>query len=207
MKKIDYFKQLNEIFKNPNNDSLNMSINDAHVEGLFSLVISGTEHGQLTRVFIADKKLNPYEVQLHTHRYPIKITSIKGDIKHYVATEVDCDLGTCQMSEFEYKSPLNGGDGLEYIKETKVMINDFSIPKGSSIKMGVDEFHTVSCSKGSIWIVEEQGFEVDSSRILGVPFVVDGLYNPPKQFQVNDKFQEVHREVKKILLDYQIVEL
>jgi hypothetical protein len=59
--------------------------------------------------------------------------------------------------------------------------------------------------KGSIWIVEEQGFKVDSSKVLGVPFITDGLYNAPAPFQVNDKCQIVAKEIKKLILDYEVV--
>ena len=53
--------------------------------------------------------------------------------------------------------------------------------------------------------LEEQGFETDSSRVLGVPFVTEGLYNEPKSFQVNDNCQLVTREIKKMILNYELV--
>ena len=71
--------------------------------------------------------------------------------------------------------------------------------------MTENEFHTVSCDKGSIWIVEEQGFINDLCQVLGVPFVTEGLYNPPASFQVNDKCQLVAKEIKKLILDYEVV--
>ena len=56
-----------------------------------------------------------------------------------------------------------------------------------------------------VWIVEELGFKNDFSRVLGVPFVTDGLYNSPASFQTNDKFQIVQKEIKKLILDYEVV--
>jgi len=206
MKKQDFIKRIYDLLKNTNQESLKLSMNDVHHKGLFSLVIDGTEFGKLTRVFIADEKLKPYQVQLHTHRYPIRLTTIKGDVKHVVAYRseiVDCH--TVELSEFNYKSPLNGGDGLKYLKETNVIIKDYSLPIGATLQMTSDEFHTVACSKGSIWIVEELGFEKESSKVLGVPFITEGLYTEPKSFQVNDKHQIVKREITKILLDYEAV--
>jgi len=206
MNKLEFLKKIYDLIKNPNQESLKLSMADTHHDGIFSLVIEGTEFGKLTRVFIANEKLKPYEVQLHTHRYPIRLTTIKGNIKHYVAYRseiVDCH--TVELSEFEYKSPLNGGQGLKYTKETNVIIKDYSLPIGSTLQMSNEEFHTMSCSKGSIWIVEEQGFKTDSSKILGVPFVTDGLYNEPKSFQVNDNCQLVAREIKKMILEYELV--
>jgi len=206
MSKLEFLKKIYDYLKNPNIESLNLSMADTHHKDLFSLVINGNVFGNLTRVFIADNDLLPYEVQLHTHRYPIKLTTIKGNIKHFVAYRsevVDCH--TVSLSEFNYKSPLNGGNGLSYEKETNVIIKDYHLPTGSTLQMTENEFHTVSCDKGSIWIVEEQGFVNDFSRVLGVPFVTEGLYNPPASFQVNDKCQIVAKEIKKLILDYEVV--
>jgi hypothetical protein len=58
-------------------------------------------------------------------------------------------------------------------------------------------------NKNAIWIVEEQGFKVDSSRVLGIPFATTGLYNPPSSFQINDNYQLLTREIKKSLIEYQ----
>jgi hypothetical protein len=206
MKKKAFFKNIHDLMIKPNQESLKLSMNDVHHKGLFSLVIDGTEFGNLTRVFIADEKLKPYEVQLHTHRYSIRLTVIKGDVKHIVAYRTETvDSNTVELSEFGYKSPLNGGEGLTYIKETNVIVKDYSLPIGSTVVMTSDEFHTVACSKGSIWIVEELGFEKDSSKVLGVPFITEGLYTESKSFQVNDKHQLVKTEIAKILLSYNLV--
>jgi hypothetical protein len=206
MKKQEFLKKIFDLLKNPNQESLKLSMNDVHHKGLFSLVIDGSEFGNLTRVFIADEKIKPFEVQLHSHRYPIRLTTIKGQIKHVVAFRseiVDCH--TVSLSEFDYKSPLNGGKGLSYLKETNVIIKDYVLPIGATLEMDEKEIHTVSCSKGSIWIVEELGFKVDSSKVLGVPFITEGLYKEPKSFQINDNHQLVKKEVAKILLDYDVV--
>lgn len=206
MTKLDFFKKMYDLAKNPNPESLKLSLADTHQKGIFSLVIDGNEFGKLTRVFIAETKLKPYDVQLHTHRYPIRLTMVKGNIKHYVALPTDLiDLNTVELSEFEYKSPLNGGSGLKYLKESNFIIKDYSLPIGSTVEMSEKEYHTMSCSKGSIWIVEEQGFKTDSSKVLGVPFITDELYNEPKMFQVNDKCQILAKELKRIIFDYEVV--
>lgn len=205
MKKLEHFFNL---IKNPDPESLKISMADTHYPGLFSLVIDGTEYGKLTRAFISDKKIRPYDIQLHSHRYPIKLTVLSGNVKHYVALRTKfTDLHTVNLSEFEYRSPLNGGSGLKYLKETKVIIKDYSLPIGSTSEMTENDIHTVSCSAGSIWIVEEQGFKNEDSRVLGVPFITEGLYNSPGSFQINDKVQQVRKALKTILIDYDIVDL
>lgn len=206
MNKLEFFKTMHTLVTTCNEQTLAMSMRDTHHEGLFSLVIGGTEFGNLTRVFIADSDINPFEVQLHSHRYGIRLTAIKGRIRHYTARRSKVsNFHTTSLSEFSYKSPLNGGRGLEYLKETEVLLEEHYLPTGSSLQMHVDDIHTVSCKKGAMWIVEECGFERDSSRVLGVPFVTEGLYNPPASFQVNDKVQLVARELKSLILNYELV--
>lgn len=206
MKKLEHFLNL---IKNPNPESLKLSMADTHHKGLFSLVIDGTEHGKLTRAFVADKKIRPYEVQLHSHRYPIKLTVLQGNVRHYIAfrNTQTIPLQTVSLSEFEYKSPLNGGSGLKYLYETNVIIKEHTLPIGSTVVMNENDIHTVSCSAGSIWIVEEQGFKNKDSRVLGVPFITEGLYNTPGSFQINDKVQQVRKALKTIIIDYDIVDL
>lgn len=206
MEKINFLKGLVVELLNPENPSIKLSLNNVHAQGIFSLVVKNTEFGKLTRIFIADRKLKPYEVQLHSHRYSIRLTTIKGTIKHHIANLTDdISSSSMNMALYEYRSYLNGGNGLKYKKDVNVVINEFSIPIGSSIFMKSSDFHTMSVSKGSIWIVEEQGFEVDSSFVLGVPFVTEELYNEPAMFQINDKIQLVVRELKKLIQEYELV--
>jgi len=193
------------MLESPDINSLNMSMNDVHNPGIFSLVIDGAKPGMLTRVFIADTKLKPFQVQLHTHTYPIKLTVINGHVRQIVAKEVAPSAGAIRMSQFAYQSPLNGGAGLEYDREISVMVSDYPLPVGSQIEMSETEFHTMSCSKGSMWVVEEQGFKMEYSKVLGIPFVTDGLYKEPSQFQINDKFQAVLNVVRKLVLDYDLI--
>lgn len=199
-------RKVNEMLENPDADALEMSLDNVHSEGLFSLVLGGTEHGKLTRVFVANKKLKPFGVQLHTHRYSIKLTVIKGHVKHYTTT--DCESinhESVVLPQYKYKSVLNGGFGIRYMKDRVVQVKEFTIPVGATVHMNSDQFHTVSCSKGSMWIVEEQGFEKDHSLLLGVPFTVNDLYTKPRGSQVMDMFNAVHAVVKNLLSDFNTV--
>ena len=200
---MELFQKVLDKLQNPNNDSLEMSINHCHARGMFSLVVDGKEHGKLLRVFIAGKKLKPFDVQLHTHRYPVRITTIKGDITHHRA-KYDHNGEVC-LSAFEYNSFLNGGSGLSYLGESRVTCSEYKLPIGSSVELGTSDYHTMSCTKNSMWIVEELGFETKQSKVLGVPFVLEGLYSDPAMFQINDKCQTVIRELKRILENYRLV--
>ncbi len=191
------FEEILGCLNNPDNQSLALSLDDVHNPGLFSLVVRGTEFGKLTRIFIADKKITPFDVQFHTHRYGIILTAIKGTITHHIAEINNVPkVGNVHISQYDYKSFLNGGSGLTYEREVGFVCNDYKMPPGSSVRLRAQDYHTVSCSKGAIWIVEETGFETDSSKVLGVPFIVDGLYNKAQMFGINDKCQLVKKELQ-----------
>lgn len=204
--KLKFLKKIHDSLNNPNQDSLILSMANTHHEGIFSLVIEGTEFGNLTRIFIVNETIKPFAVQLHTHRYPIKLTILNGDIKHHIASRTDIENSeSVILSEYEYKSPLNDGDGLKYIKESSVIVKDYNLPIGSTIQMSNEEFHTISCSAGSIWIVEELGFVTKSSRVLGIPFVTNEFYNKPNSSEIYDYCQLVAEVIKKMIHNYELV--
>lgn len=178
--------------------AIKKSLNNVHSKGLFSLVVDGEENGKLLRVFIADKKIRPYSVQLHSHRYPINLIAINGTIKQYVAKPGNM----VKMPVYKYRSFLNGGKGLQFSHTDNFDVHEYTLPKASVLHMTENEIHTVSCSKGSIWIVEELGFKTEESTVLGVPFTIEGLYTEPEMFQINDKAQTVLKYVNKILDDF-----
>jgi hypothetical protein len=180
-----------EILKSAAIETLAMSLDQCHADGLFSLVFDGTEHGQLTRAFIAKKGLKPFEVQLHSHRYGIKLTVVKGLFRHHVAKP--SASGDVWLREFQYLSPLNGGIGLTKHDPVCFKLTDYLVPPSAEIHLNCDVIHTVSCEPGTIWIVEELGFEANYSFAYGKEFVTENLYLKPSQYQVNDAVQVVMR--------------
>ena len=196
------FEQTLKLMENVSKDSLDKSIEDCHVAGLFSLVVGGTENGELTRIFYAAKKIKPFHIQLHSHCYDLDIGVINGTVKHHIAERVsglNNFHSLAWLKEYKYCSPLNGGNGLSYVQETPVNLFNVDLPVGSEITLSHNDIHTVSCSKGSVWIVKEKGFKTKESVVLGVPFITEGLYNAPKQYQVNDVYQMVLSKLRKIV--------
>ena len=197
------FEELQKMMLNVNKESLDKSIADCHIKGCFSLVVGGTEHGELTRVFVATKKINPFDIQFHSHRYSLKIGVIHGVFDHHIASEVSSTDGVngnvVRLKTYKYKSPLNGGNGLWATGESLWELDSYKIPVGGQIYLPSQQVHSVSCKKGTIWVVQELGFKGDSSVVLGTNFETDGLYNPPKQFQVNNMYEKVMSRLKKLV--------
>lgn len=201
----EFYKEVLGYMETPDQLALDKSMDNVHGDGLFSLVVAGEENGKLTRIFIANKKVKPFQIQLHSHRYAIKLAVLKGAVTQHNAKVMVNSSSAIRMPMYNYQSPLNGGAGLSYLKDVKPILSDFLIPVGSILSMGVEDIHTISCSKGSMWIVQEQGFEVDSSWVLGVPFKTDGLYTIPKQFQVNSSFESVLAALKDVVAQFDSV--
>lgn len=197
------FKDLHKMLLNVNKESLDISLADCHVKGCFSLVVGGTEHGNLTRVFIANKKIKPFDIQFHSHRYDLKIGVIHGVFEHHVAIE-DTEQSyyandSVKLKSYEYKSPLNGGNGLTETGSSNWNLKSYKVPVGGEMYLPHNLVHSVSCSKGSMWVVQELGFQDDSSTVLGNNFSTEGLYNEPKQFQVNNMYEQVLEKLNKLV--------
>lgn len=203
---IDYLKGIVNSLADLNNTAIGLSLADVHHPGLFSLVVSG-EPGTLLRIFIADKKIKPFAIQLHTHRYDIQLTSLSGQIRHHVAIPVthfsDSSFEHSTLPMYMYKSKLNGGDGLSYMRHRSVVLKDYLLPEGASLRMNTSEFHTVSCSKDSIWIVEEKGFTAPHSVVLGVPFATENFYNKPSNFEITSNRDYIIEKLKETIKRYE----
>lgn len=204
------FNEVLDKMQQPSKEALEMSLADCHVKGVFSLVIDGDRdengnliRGTLTRVFIATKKIKPFDIQMHSHRYNLTIGVVSGSFTHHIADECRISQSSTEnivtTKKYEYKSPLNGGSGLKYIGKSRHKLSSYSIPIGAEISLPCDLIRTVSVSKGTIWIVKEGGFRTDSSVVLGVPFQTEGLYNAPKQYQINDMFTLVKEKLEKVI--------
>lgn len=201
---LNKLKEYKGYLDRPNKDALLKSISNCHADGIFSLVINGTDDGNLTRVFIATKDLNPGAVQYHTHRYDLLLTPITKTIVHHDAVIGDNIFSDNYINLYEYHSFLNGGNGLKFIRTTKVELTNYNMVQGTVLQLDHTKFHTMSCKKGDIWIVEEQGFKSDSSLVLGTPFITEGLYIAPLQYQINDMCQLVLLKLNELISSFEM---
>lgn len=196
----DHLENLLALLTDAQAESLAMSLDNVHHPGLFSLVFAGTEPGTLTRAFIANEKINPYAIALHSHKYDLEITTIAGKIRHYRA-EPD-GYGEVWMDVHRYESPLTGGKGLVFDGRQAFDISEYYVPTGSVLPLRFNHIHSVSCSEGAIWIVKEKGFRIDRSIVLGVPFATGHLYAEATSQQTRIHLSDVIYSVKKLLSNY-----
>lgn len=193
-----------EKLKSADNSSLEMSMGDVHAKGLFSLVFDGHKAGHLMRAYLASRKVKPFDAQFHSHTYDLKITVLKGQVIHHIAKKSDAAAkGALTIPAYQYKSPLNGGDGvLAYTDDETFVMEEYVIPPTATLFLKHNDIHTISCSKGAIWVVEELGFKATKTTVLGSPFCVDDLYRKPQQFEINDYYQKLRRATQKLINDH-----
>lgn len=183
------------ISKRINYKALKLSMCDVHHPGLFSLVIDGTEHGSLTRVFIAFQDIKPFAIKLHSHTYNLKLAVVEGEFVHHTAKEFDNKdtHNIVRIDKYHYHSPLNHSDksGFHYISNNLYNLYDYHIPEGGEIYLSHKQIHTVSVSKGTMWIVKELGKETDYNIVLGRKFETSDLYKSvedPIKFLMYERF-------------------
>lgn len=203
MNVLNKLRQYQSYLKNPDKEALIKSISNCHAKGIFSLVINGTENGKLTRVFVATEDLNHGDVQYHTHRYNLLLTPLTKSIIHYVAEVGDRIISNNYINEYSYRSFLLGGNGLNFLRSTKATFHNYALVPGTIVDIDHMEFHTMSCKKGDAWIVEEKGFRADMSFVLGTPFISEGLYTAPLQYQINDMCQLVLQRLNQLILSFE----
>lgn len=197
-------RKIHKKLQKTKNSSLQMSMRDVHIKGLFSLVFDGDQAGHLTRAYIANNKVEPFDAQLHSHSYNLKLTVLKGRVTHHLAKNIgENEMGAMTISAYKYKSPLKGRDGiLIYSHQQIISIEENVIPPSATIFLNHSDIHTVSCSKGAVWIVEELGFQTKETIVLGTPFCLEGLYRKPEQFEINDNYQTLKRLTQDLLKNH-----
>lgn len=199
---MSIFEHAFNLMQNQDPKSLEKSIDNCHHKGLFSLVIGGTENGNLTRVFIATEDVNFSDIAFHDHCYDLSIGVIKGEFINHTAEEADKMPDTTlfdwvELDKWLYHSKLRGGNGkLSFVDTEHYYIQSNYIPIGGSFYMEHFQVHTVSVKKGTMWVLQEHGFQAKESKVLGVPFETNGLYTAPKQYQVNNMWEMAYKELK-----------
>ena len=210
MKAPSIFIETYKLLMEATEESLAGSLDNCHAPGLFSLSINCTEKRK-TRIFMAKRSINPFDVAFHTHRYPLTIAVICGRLTHHTASTVQSFKTAARISQWSYVSPLSDMEsdflGLKYEKEVEVFFDDYHMPPGSRISLEPDDFHTVSCPAGTMWIRQE-GKSADSpSKVLGVPFNTNGLYTLPNLNEINKNKDLAASELKKLISEYVIADL
>lgn len=100
----------------------------------------------------------PDVVNPHDHRYHFDTTVVTGTMSnsHYV----ESDNGVLYQ-QFEWRTPLNGGDGFTWVKEARLEeTTRVTHMPGQKYRMWADEFHTIRMHSDQVIIVLDQYVDV-----------------------------------------------
>ncbi|WPE19861.1 hypothetical protein [Shinella zoogloeoides] len=121
---------------------LENSYRNFHVKGFDYLCLFRTpEWTRKVYFFEGDLTRLPEIVNPHDHRYDFDTTVITGAISNSYYSE---DPAGDVYEEFEWRTPLLGGDGFLWKRETRLLEEQrFVLRRGQSYRMTTDQLHTI----------------------------------------------------------------
>ncbi|MER9176199.1 hypothetical protein NKH72_21720 [Mesorhizobium sp. M0955] len=132
------------------------SFKNFHVKGFDYLCLKRTpEHTRKVYFFDGNVSQLPEVVNPHDHRYNFATTVLAGVMSNSVY-EVDEEHGKV-YNEFAWDTPLNGGAGFTWQKETRLLETQrFSYRPGHRYVMTADELHTIRIhAEGTVIVLDQ----------------------------------------------------
>lgn len=174
------------------------SYKDFHAKGLDYICLERSEHLTIKLYFFdGDVTKAPEVVAPHDHRYNFETTVLAGEFcnrRYYPA-----DKGGEVYQLFSYLTPLNGGNGFAWQRETRLFENTaltYSI--GQRCTMTCNQIHTIKILRPGTILHLRQGFDAVP---IGVPTrcftrdreppSLDGLYSRFTADQVIARLRQV----------------
>jgi hypothetical protein len=134
------------------------SFRNFHVRGFDYLCVKRTpDHTRKVYFFDGNVSQLPEVVNPHDHRYNFNTTVLSGVMSnsHYFESD-EPELGEV-YNEFEWSTPLNGGAGFSFKKETRLFeIQRRAYKPGMTYDMRAEEFHTIRMHKEGTVIALDQ---------------------------------------------------
>lgn len=201
MRTIDNaIEDLNKLISNPEGEE--MTLNNCHVHGMISYVFGVSKVNRqfdggafLTRAFIASDIINPYDIQMHTHKYNLTIIPLTSGVRN-ISAKKKRKHSTLFLDEYIYKEGK-----FKYKDVTNLEIKDIPLQVGVPFIMKSTDIHTIYTTEGNTcWVVIESPRsskeEVGSSRFYGIPFKTEGLYTKPKENEITAARDKVSELIK-----------
>lgn len=120
------------------------SFKDFHVKGFEYLCVKRTpEHTIKYYFFNGDILSLPEVVSPHDHRYDFSTSVIAGSVAN--SLYMKHRHGNLRLNHFNYRTPLNGGDGFEYCDQVRMFEKSRIMyhGKGSGYFMRHNQIHTI----------------------------------------------------------------
>lgn len=132
------------------------SFRNFHVRGFDYLCIKRTpEHTRKVYFFDGNVSQLPEVVNPHDHRYHFDTTVLSGVMSNSIY--VPDEKHGVTYNEFEWRTPLNGGDGFTWKREAKLLEirRHAYVPKQRYI-MNAQDFHTIRLhAEGTVIVLDQ----------------------------------------------------
>lgn len=119
------------------------SFRDFHVKG-FDYICLRRSPTETIKVYFFDGDVSklPEIVNPHDHRYNFDTLCVAGAVENIMFAPAD--HGGQIFNEFEYRTPLNGGNGFRFVQQRRLSIagRDTFLP-GQSYSLGYRHVHTI----------------------------------------------------------------
>lgn len=156
------------------------AIANCHAPGLYSIPVNVREHS-VDRIFI-DTLGKAHTVAPHNHRYPLRLTVLRGELTHSV-WEPD-PTGAIEMWRYQWHSPLTGHAGRFALKDeasSRFNVSTDWMSPGEYVHLRPEQYHSLGTDPGAVWMVTEGLDTQDSETLWSEPVYAPdlaGLYVP-----------------------------
>lgn len=180
-------------------ESVKHSYKNFHAKGLDYICLRRSP--ELTTklyLFQGDVSHLPEVVNPHDHRYRFRTLVLAGALRNAVYERTD--YGTV-FNEFEWRTPLNGGQGFQWKQETTLKITDMvSLFPGQEYTMEHDGIHTIKVLEDQTALLLDQFADdvpvsaATSTFAVGrEPPSLDGLYERFTELEIIERINNLQR--------------
>lgn len=181
------------------------SYRNFHVKGFDYLCLKRTpEHTRKVYFFEGNVAHLSEVVNPHDHRYHFETTVLTGVMSN--STYEQDDLNGNVYNEFEWRTPLLGGDGFHWKRETRLFERQrFFYKPGDRYAMRAEELHTIRMHADTTVIVLDQYADVVPESVPTKTFMqersapsTDGLYDKFKPEELRQRLKQYQQLVERV---------
>ncbi len=162
---------------------------DFHAKGVSYLCLRRTpERTSKIYFFEGDVSKLPEVAAPHDHRYRFRTHCLTGAVENrlYMPRALDSNCGRIYQ-KFEWRTPLNGGDGFSWVGEECLEVTDAQVSRcGQSYLMSHDAIHTIQLREPGTVLALEQFADIVPLHSPTTTWMIDreppslsGLYRKP----------------------------
>lgn len=184
------------------------SFKDYHIKGFDYLCLQRSPEETVKLYFFdGDVSKMPEVVAPHDHRYDFETYVAAGVSENVWFRRTDVEGKGQIYNWFEYRTPLNGGDGFNFVGEEQLYeAHRSSFKSGESYYMQAEDFHTIRIVENETVLMLVQFEDIvplerpTSTFTLGNAPSLDGLYSKFTADQVINRLRKFEDRTG-ILLD------